>query len=79
MLLADEVYQDNIYTPGKQFLSFKKVLLSHPFPLALAELRRPVQPENFYWIHGSGASKQLPNICLQGWKKSQFNPCPACI
>ncbi|GAA5926019.1 pyridoxal phosphate-dependent aminotransferase [Sporobolomyces koalae] len=34
VLMADEVYQDNIYHPGKPFISFKKALRDLPSPYA---------------------------------------------
>ncbi|GAA5919485.1 hypothetical protein JCM1841_002228 [Sporobolomyces salmonicolor] len=34
VLIADEVYQDNIYHPGKPFISFKKALREMPAPYA---------------------------------------------
>ncbi|GAA6061947.1 hypothetical protein JCM10212_001989 [Sporobolomyces blumeae] len=34
VLMADEVYQDNIYHPGKPFISFKKALRDMPAPYA---------------------------------------------
>ncbi|KAL7673040.1 hypothetical protein ACOME3_007911 [Neoechinorhynchus agilis] len=38
LILADEVYQDNIYEPGANFISFRKVLLGMPSPYKQAEL-----------------------------------------
>ncbi|EPY28985.1 alanine transaminase [Angomonas deanei] len=32
VLLADEVYQENIYAPGKKFVSYREVVLSMPEP-----------------------------------------------
>ncbi|XP_055934345.1 alanine aminotransferase 2-like [Argiope bruennichi] len=38
LLMADEVYQDNVYAPGKQFHSFKKVLMELGEPYNRMEL-----------------------------------------
>jgi len=32
VLLADEVYQENVYTPSKKFISVRKAALSLPAP-----------------------------------------------
>jgi alanine transaminase len=36
VLLADEVYQENIYKPGAKFVSFKKACLSISVSLCLS-------------------------------------------
>ncbi|EAS04389.1 class I/II aminotransferase (macronuclear) [Tetrahymena thermophila SB210] len=38
VIFADEVYQDNIYTPNKEFVSFKKVRSELPYPYNNIEL-----------------------------------------
>lgn len=38
LILADEVYQDNVYVEGKKFHSFKKVISEMPFPYNKTQL-----------------------------------------
>ena len=46
MLLADEVYQTNIYTEQRPFISFKKALMDHPSP----EVRENLELVSFHSI-----------------------------
>lgn len=38
VIIADEVYQDNVYDPNVKFFSFKKVRSELPFPYNKTEL-----------------------------------------
>lgn len=40
-ILADEVYQENIYLPDRQFCSFKKVLMDLGSPYYRMQIGRP--------------------------------------
>ena len=70
MLMADEVYQDNVYSAGKEFVSFKKVtlLLSLTPEICLCYKR---QCKNCYLQLGSSpdltaSSRQSGTAAVQG-------------
>ncbi|EEB17528.1 Alanine aminotransferase, putative [Pediculus humanus corporis] len=66
-ILADEVYQDNIYAPGSKFYSFKKVLTEMGPPYSEMELASFMSCSKGYMGECGlrGAYFEIINICPQ--------------
>ncbi|XP_059251420.1 alanine aminotransferase 1 isoform X2 [Mustela nigripes] len=69
-LMADEVYQDNVYAEGSRFHSFKKVLMEMGPPYATQQ-----ELASFHSV-----SKGYMGECVRGHKDCTLAwvPCPAC-
>ncbi|CAL1283739.1 unnamed protein product [Larinioides sclopetarius] len=65
LIIADEVYQDNVYAPGMQFHSFKKVLMAMGEPYKKMELVSIMSVSKGYVGESGvrGGYAELLNLC----------------
>lgn len=82
MLLADEVYQHNIYAEGSKFFSFKKVLMEMGEPYSKMELASFMSASKGYMgecgVRGGYAEivNLLPDVCAILQKSISAKLCP---